>query len=311
MIIITAYHGKKDDPRFESRKKYLDEMIRSVDNQTYKNIVHVIVDDGSTDDYCLLLKEKYKYNNQRLIIRREKPQGEILTASHAINFALDTCLNFEKIEGVDLSQHDFVCFTDSDDLIIDIDKRVKEIEEQKLDLLYTDTLIFFDTSPYAYFWKGVSHKHKKIFDNFWILGRMPYPSMTWKKSFLMGLKEYNKQKYNINGILNSEIGCGQDVELALCSFEYAKLNNLKVGYLPEVTAGYRIHDMSIATIRNQKQRAKEENSVLVRHFGKIGALYMHIKRFICRPECYFPQIMKVRSFFREKTEKSIYLNKVL
>jgi len=307
MIIITAYHGRKNDPNFESRKKYLEETISSIDKQLYKNIVHIIVDDGSTDDFCALLKEKYKNNKNKVVIRRTKPEGEILTASNAINYAIDLCLNNNNIENVDITNHDTICFIDSDDLVIDIHKRVREIENNKLDLLYTDALIFFDNNPKVFFWKGMFGTYSKIFNNFWVLGKMPYPTMTWKKDFLLGLRDYNKQKYNVNGILDSQIGCGQDVDLALSSFEYAKSKNLKIGYLSEITAAYRIHESSIAVIRNQNQRSKEENIVIVRHFGKIKSLYLHLKRFLVRPECYFPNLMTIRNFFRKKSEKSFYL----
>lgn len=307
MIIITTYHGRNNDSRFSNRRKYLEETIRSIDNQCLENLFHLIIDDGSTDDTYNVLHTRYAHDNRRRILRREKGSQEPLTSTNARNFALDLCLSNHSIDGVNISEHEYIAFIDSDDVVIDLQKREEFLTKNKPDFLYTDVLLFFNNTDTAYLWKGLNPQ--QAYKNFWIHGKMPYPSMTWGIDFLKKLREWTENHYGFKGPFDSHIGCGEDVDVALSSLECAQERNSKIGYLPEVTAGYRIHNSSLATIRNQKTRVREENSVLKRHFGNVAVRYLHLRRFLVRPECYIPYLMEVKNILRKKTSKQEFFSR--
>ncbi len=307
MIIITTYHGRNKDKRFSNRKQYLEETIRSIDNQNLDNLFHLIVDDGSTDGTYDILCSRYANDSRRRIVRREKNINEPLTSTNARNFAINLCLEFRSIAGVDISKHEYIMFIDSDDVVIDLNKREEFLGKNGSIFLYTDALLFFDDTDTAFFWRGMYAD--RAYKNFWIYGQMPYPTMTWRIDFLRELKNWIKINYNFDGPFDPQIGCGEDVDIALSTFECAQNKKYKIGYLPEVTAGYRIHSSSLASIRNQVIRTNEENAVLKRHFGNTISAYMHLRRFFARPECYIPYLMQVKNIFRKKTSKTMFLSK--
>jgi len=306
MIIITTYHNRKNDHRFFNRRKYLEETIRSVDNQKVENIFHLIIDDGSTDDTYDVLHAKYATSNRRRVIRRNKGDDEVLTSTNARNFGINLCLESNFIEDIDISEHEYITFIDSDDILIDLSARLNYAMKERCDFLYTDALLFFDDTDIAFKWNGI--RSDLAYKNLWIYGKMPYPTMTWKVSFLRKLKQWTREKYNFDGPFDPHIGCGEDVDIALSSFECARYRGCKVGYLPKITAGYRIHNFSLATIRNQDKRSNEENTVLRRHYGNSTSHYLHLRRFVARPECYIPSLMIFKNLFRRRLSKSQFLH---
>ena len=214
-----------------------------------------------------------------------------MTCTNALNFGFEYVIkNYNKFQNFN-----HISILHSDDLAISLNKRIDLMEKNNLNFLYSDALLFFNVNDPCYLWKGDCNLEigDKI-ENYWIKGTMPYPTMTWKIDFLKDIQRYIKQKYGRRSIYNSNIGCGEDVDLALCSLETAMEFNKKIGYLPDLTAGYRIHDNSLAEIRDSKIRKKEENTVLKNHFGNFKSRIIHFKRFLLRPECYFPSLMKFR-----------------
>lgn len=81
-------------------EKYLDRALKTVVNQTYRNIEIVIINDGSTDKSEDIIL-KYKENDERIIYIKQKNTG----LSEARNAAL------KKITG------EYVFFFDSDDFL--------------------------------------------------------------------------------------------------------------------------------------------------------------------------------------------------
>jgi len=307
MIIITPYYEEEENHNFSTRRKYLDETIESVDKQNRKDLLHVIVDDGSKSEYYKKLQKKYLNSQNRIIIRRERKKSDILTCTNALNFGLDYCFKTDSFKGIDIGSHDIITFLHSDDLLIDVYKRLDMFNSGSYVFVYTDALIFFDDNDVAYKWGGIDGSIDKITNNMWVYGKLAYPTMTWKKDFLKELKTYNIQKYKLNYVLDPKVGCGEDVDLALSSLEFAKIKGCKIGYLKDFTAGYRIHNKSLASIRDQLQRASEENSVLIKHFGEVKSKVLHMRRMLARPECYFPFLMDIKVKFRKSFSKSRYL----
>lgn len=94
-------------------EKYLAECLDSINNQTYKNCLCLIIDDGSTDSSFEIarkyeaLSAKAADNNKVVFRAYSKQNGGV---SSARNYA------FDLLKQADY-QPDFVCFIDSDDIV--------------------------------------------------------------------------------------------------------------------------------------------------------------------------------------------------
>ena len=77
---------------------YLDKCIQSIIGQTYKNIEIILVDDGSTDQ-SLAIAEKYKKQDSRIKILKQKNSGGVIT----------------RRNGIEHSKGEYVLIEDSDD----------------------------------------------------------------------------------------------------------------------------------------------------------------------------------------------------
>lgn len=291
MIILTPVYIKPDDKNFRKREPYLRESIESVRMQK-SDLLHVIIDDGSPPDSLQEIKEEYS-DRRTIFLRRERQPRNLLTCTNALNYGLDYIFSKKEI-----SSEEQVSFLHSDDRIINVRSRIKRMVDENSRFLYSDAVIFFDDSPEEIIWEGMRDVKKGRIQNFWIQGKLPYPTMTWTKGLLSEIKDYVYSRYGKTTLLDPCVGCGEDVDMALSTIEYLNHKGEEYSYLSEITAGYRIHSNSLAGIRNQKIRKKEENSVLVKHFGRKMLFPLHLQRFIYRPEEYipflFPQALKKR-----------------
>lgn len=89
-VIIPCYNSEN----------YIEEVIRSVLNQTYTNFEIIVIDDGSTDKSLNLCKEIEKGDNR-------------ITVLHTENYGVSHARNL----GIDLSKGTYVVFLDSDDML--------------------------------------------------------------------------------------------------------------------------------------------------------------------------------------------------
>ncbi len=81
-------------------EKYLEECIKSIQNQTYENLEIILVNDGSTDESGRIA-EKYAVEDSRIKVL------------HKTNGGLSDARNF----GMDSATGDYIMFVDSDDLL--------------------------------------------------------------------------------------------------------------------------------------------------------------------------------------------------
>lgn len=86
-------------PIFNS-EKYLDECLKSIVNQSYKNIEIILVDDESIDD-SLDICYKYAKRDNRVRIIKMKHSGVAVARNR----------------GIDSAEGKYICFIDSDDII--------------------------------------------------------------------------------------------------------------------------------------------------------------------------------------------------
>lgn len=91
-IVIPIYNSDK----------YLDRCIKSVINQTYKNIEIILINDGSTDNSEEICKHYASKNNNVIYIHNNINRGTVVS----------------RKEGIKKSSGDFIMFVDSDDYIL-------------------------------------------------------------------------------------------------------------------------------------------------------------------------------------------------
>lgn len=77
---------------------YLEEAVKSVIDQTYKNLEIILVDDGSTDDSGAIC-DIYKEKDSRIIVLHDKNEG----------------LSEARNRGIRIASGEYICFLDSDD----------------------------------------------------------------------------------------------------------------------------------------------------------------------------------------------------
>ncbi len=87
-------------------EKYINECIESVLNQTYKNYMLVLVDDGSPDRSGKICDE-YAINDSRIIVIHQENRGLFATRQRAISYVRNTNKN----------DNFYIIFLDSDDFL--------------------------------------------------------------------------------------------------------------------------------------------------------------------------------------------------
>jgi len=286
MIVITPYYGDLDE---ESglREEYLSKTLCSVNRQC-EDIHHIIVDDGSTDGVCSSLS----IGDCTTVVRRERDSSDKLTCSNAVNYGLKTVFQDSSLTTV-RRNHDYLTVLHSDDLAYNLHLRSQFMDNNDIDFLYTDAELFTDNDEWR--WEGETADLPELRKRLWINGTMPYPTMTWRLNLLNELIKYTDQAYNMSGLYDPNIGSSEDVDVALTTLEFVNNTEYEMGYLSKVTAGYRLHRQGLAEIRSNLTRMQEESSVLVKHFGRIQAVTLHLRRIFVRPERYFPQFRKIRA----------------
>ena len=111
-------------------EKYIERCIQSVEEQTYKNIEIIAVDDGSKDKTVPILERlQNKYSNLK-VFKNDKNKG----AAYARNLAI------RKAKG------EYIGFIDSDDYIVKdyYEKLMQKAEEENADLVVTDIEITYE-----------------------------------------------------------------------------------------------------------------------------------------------------------------------
>jgi len=196
--IITVVFNARD---------FIESAIKSVLNQTYKNIEYIIIDGGSTDG-TLRVIEKYKDKIAKFI--SEKDQG------------IFDGMN----KGIKLANGDIVGILNSDDLYASddiIEKVVKTFKTENCDCLWGD-LVYVkrkDTNKITRYWKSSEYKKGK-FRNGW----MPsHPTFFVKREIY--------EKY---GNFRLDLPIAADYEIMLRFLEKYKIKSC---YLPTIMVKMR------------------------------------------------------------------------
>ena len=195
-IITVTYNLIKED-----RSAFFKQMISSIQNQTYKNIEHIIIDGASEDGTIDLIKSEIKDKNNVLLI--SEPDNGIYDAMN---------------KGIDISTGNYIIFMFSDDYYVSneaIEKLVSSIKKGNSDFVISN-------------FKYITTKKEQVIypriEKF--VARMPFGQNT----MLCKRELYNKY----NGY-NSKYKIAADYDFIL----KIMLDNTKFSYVNEALTSFR------------------------------------------------------------------------
>jgi|SRR3989344_169186 len=205
-------------------KETIEDTIKSVLSQTYKNLEYIIVDGGSTDG-TLDIVDRYKDQISKIIF--EPDQG----IYDAMN------------KGLRVMTGDVVAFLNSDDFYLDknvISDVVGAFEAHDCQACYSDLKYVerLKTQKVVRLWKAGAYGIKKIYYG-WI---PPHPT------FFAKSKLYKKY-----GLFNLDFKIASDYELMLRFI----LKGIEMFYLSKVTVGMREGGRSAQTFKTRIKGWKE------------------------------------------------------
>ncbi len=215
--IITAVYNRAD---------VIEDCIKSVLSQSYKNIEHIIIDGGSTDG-ALEVIERYRNGISKIV---SEPDDGIYDA-----------LN----KGIRLATGDIIGFLHADDFYAH-DKVIERVVEVFLkhgvdscygDLLYVDRN---NTDRVIRYWKSSPYK----------LGKFKYGWMPPHPTFFVKRVIYKRYGY-----FNTDFRIAADYELMLRFLEKHKISTY---YIPEVLIKMRLGGASNKSLKNMAIKSYED-----------------------------------------------------
>ena len=204
----------------------IKDTLRSVSEQSYSDIEHIIIDGASKDDTLKIVRE---FSNVAKII--SEPDKGIYDAMN---------------KGVKSATGDIIAILNSDDFYADKDviKKVANLfkNDAALEAVYAD-LVFVDKN-------NISAIRRK-----WIAGNFAL------KNFLFGWMPphptffVRKEVYERYGFFNINLKSAADYELML---RFLYKHKIRVAYLPEVIIKMRLGGQSTGSIKNRLKANKED-----------------------------------------------------
>lgn len=226
---------------------YIMQCLRSVINQTFRELEIIVIDDGSTDRSLKICKDIAAVDD-RILIFEQKKEG----VSSARN------------RGLEAAAGEYVFFLDSDDVIHPclIDSYVKQGEKSNVDLMFC-TYIKMDTSEIE---KRMRQISKNIAEIQWEIGRKA-DAKEWFYS------KYEMELSCIGGkmIRRSFIGQQRFDETLFSGEDTVFMHSLicremRMAYLDTEWYYYRMHSDSITHLNNMdKNWQKYKVSRLIRN----------------------------------------------
>lgn len=214
-IIVPVYNAQK----------YLSETIDSIENQTFKNMEVIFVNDGSTDESLKIL-EKYqkKYSNIRIITQTNGGQASA------------------RNTGIEAAKGDFIAFVDADDLLVNdyIEKMYSEAISKSSDLVICGYEKFYDDTKKVFY----SRKPSVWEENFGNEYKHVFSYGPWGKL----IKTSFINKYNIRFVEGEQLEDGPFCCILNLLAEHATVMDF-IGYR------YRVYgESTMGNVRNKNHK---------------------------------------------------------
>jgi len=203
-----------------------EDCIKSVLNQSYGNIEHIVIDGASTDGTLEIL-DRFKDRISKIVSEKD------LGAYYAFN------------KGIGLATGDVIGFLNGDDIYSDsevIKEAAKAFIENGLDSVYGDLLYVNRNDPNKVirYWKAGDYTQKSLKTG-WM---PPHPTFFVRKAIY--------EKY---GCFNTDFGIAADYEMILrLLYKY----NISTRYIPMVLVKMRVGGRSNKTLKNIIQKSLED-----------------------------------------------------
>ena len=226
-------------PAYRTRKKYLRELLQSIEKQTYRKW-QLCIADGSGEDACVEeVVKKYTARDPRICYRRlEKNEG----------------ISGNTNEALRMADGEYIVLCDHDDVIPPnaLFELVKALQDREVDIVYTDEdKISMDSS------RRFDPNFKPDFN----------PDLLCSTNYICHLFLFPRSFYEKYGGFRKEFDGAQDYDLILRYTEKAG----KICHIPKILYHWRSHYGSTADNPESKSYAFENGARAVReHYERLG-----------------------------------------
>lgn len=227
----------------------IEDTIRSVAEQNYHDIEHIIVDGGSTD------------GTKEIIASAASVSSYISEADEGIYDAMN--------KGIAMANGEIIGILNADDFYANgnvLSQVAKAFEEPEINACYAD-LVYVrqdDTNKVVRYWKSRPFE-KGLFRSGW----MPaHPTFFCRRSV-----------YETFGNFNLQYKIAADVELLFRLLEQCRVN---CRYIPEVIIKMRLGGTTNSSISNIKKQNTEVLDFLDLHYGRVSRLRFFLSKFFER-----------------------------
>lgn len=227
--IVTAVYN---------REKTIEQAVNSVNEQSYSNVEHLIIDGGSTDDTLKIIRQK---NLPRIRVFSEPDTG------------IYDALN----KGIILAKGEVIGIMHSDDFFANshvIKKVAQAFDDRKVEAVYGDLdyVSSSDPSRIIRHWRSADFNMKRLMRG-WM---PPHPSLFLRRSVFDRL-----------GLYDTTYKIASDYEAIL---RYFGKGNIQSIYLPEVLVKMRVGGESNRNLGRIIQKSREDYRAL--RSNKMGGL---------------------------------------
>lgn len=231
-------------------EKTIKKTLKSVQNQKYNKIEHVIID-GKSNDKTLSIVKKFQHIKK---IISEKDHGIYYAMNKGLKIATGEIIGF-------LNSDDFYA---NNNVLKNVSKLFKEdprLEACYADLVYVNAL---DTSKIIRFWKS-DYFVQGAFSKGWC---PPHPTFFVKKSV-----------YEQHGNFDTNYKLASDAELMM---RFMEVKKIKVKYEPKLWVKFRIGGVSNKSLKNITIQNIEVLKALKNHGLKFNYITFFFKKLILK-----------------------------